>query len=280
MSSTHNVEKEPPTCSWRHPLVRYLYLLSKQQPGRTAGALVLMVVVGLMQGAGVLLLLPMLEIVGVSAGTSSTRGSTLGVDWLFNTVGLPHTLTAVLLVFLTVAGSQALLTFWQTVINSQLQQESRAVVAEPPVPRRGGCRVGVLRPYPLVRLHARPDQRHCQRGRGNNLSAASGGSRHPGRRPHCVVAGVVPRHDGDHAGEHGVVVAVALTPEPPLAKCRPAGLAIHPQLFCPRHRPSGGHEGCEVPGSPETACRGVRRFDRHDERRPPELRANHRQPRR
>ena len=65
-----------------------------------------MVLVGLMQGAGVLLLLPMLEIVGVSAGTSSTRGSTLGVDWLFNTVGLPHTLTAVLLVFLTVSGAK------------------------------------------------------------------------------------------------------------------------------------------------------------------------------
>ena len=82
-----------------------------------------MVLVGLLQGAGVLLLLPMLEIVGVSQGASPTRAPTLGVGWLFDTVGLPHTLTAVLLVFLAVASGHALLVHWQTVLNSQLLQE-------------------------------------------------------------------------------------------------------------------------------------------------------------
>ncbi len=123
LNSMHNEQRESPTRSPWYPLVRYLHLLATQQPGRSAGALVLMVLVGLMQGAGVLLLLPMLEIVGISTGTSSTRGPTLGVDWLFNTVGLPHTLVAVLLVFLTVAGGHALLVYWQTVVSSELQQE-------------------------------------------------------------------------------------------------------------------------------------------------------------
>lgn len=90
-------------------------------PARRHGTLaVVLVGVTLTEGVGLLMLVPLLTSVGVSAGNSGAGGF---VPSLFRSVGLPLTVSNVLVVFVVITAAQATFLRWQSVVSAQLEQD-------------------------------------------------------------------------------------------------------------------------------------------------------------
>jgi ATP-binding cassette subfamily C protein len=103
-----------------------LRALLRLAPRRTAGILVLLVAVGLTEGVGVLLLVPLLGLVGLDVGAGALGGLERAVAALFGTLGLEITLVGVLVTYALVVGLRLVLARWRDVATARLQAETTA----------------------------------------------------------------------------------------------------------------------------------------------------------
>jgi ATP-binding cassette subfamily C protein len=96
---------------------RLLLSLVKAMPWRVAFAITLMITVGLTEGIGLLLLLPLMQLVGLDLGQGSAGRLTQLAISALSTIGVTPTLVGVLAVYVLVTAVQALFARWQTVFN-------------------------------------------------------------------------------------------------------------------------------------------------------------------
>ncbi len=102
---------------------RYLTALVGAMPRKVGLALVLMFVVSMTEGIGMLLLVPLLQVVGVN-----TQGGTVGqidalVSSIFISIGVPQTMITVLGFFVLILSINALIYRWHSNVSLSLQYE-------------------------------------------------------------------------------------------------------------------------------------------------------------
>lgn len=81
-------------------------------------AIVVLVVMGLTQGVGLLMLVPFLQLIGI--GDSAPEGIVAVVGRVWNYTGFPLSLPAVLIVYVLIVSLYAIIQRWSTIVNSQL----------------------------------------------------------------------------------------------------------------------------------------------------------------
>ena len=81
-------------------------------------AIVVLVVMGLTQGVGLLMLVPFLQLIGI--GDSAPEGIVAFVGRAWNYTGLPLSLSAVLIVYVMIVSLYAMIQRWSTIVNSKL----------------------------------------------------------------------------------------------------------------------------------------------------------------
>lgn len=84
--------------------------------------LVLMVFLGLIEGGGVLLLIPLLSLAGVMSGMPSGGNLVLCMEGLFQTIGLTPSLPGILVLYITIIAGQSWLQRSQAIRNVEIQQ--------------------------------------------------------------------------------------------------------------------------------------------------------------
>ncbi|MDB4882304.1 MAG: transporter ATP-binding protein [Gemmatimonadetes bacterium] len=97
---------------------RFLTLLLRAAPRATVWSLVLMAAVALTEGAGLLLLVPLLSLAGVTAGGPLASGM-----WLRAAAHVPHSLGALLALYVAVVAIRSALEFAESVASVQVQLE-------------------------------------------------------------------------------------------------------------------------------------------------------------
>ena len=101
-----------------HSTVRkFVYALARTVSWRVAFAVTLIITVSLTEGIGLLLLLPLMQLVGLDLGQSSAGRLTQLANETLSTLGVNPTLAGVLGVYVLVTAVQALFARWQTVFN-------------------------------------------------------------------------------------------------------------------------------------------------------------------
>jgi ATP-binding cassette subfamily C protein len=106
----------PPGDGAAHGRLRpFLAALVAENPRRLAWVITVQVISALTQGVGLLLLVPLLEVTGVSKG-SSTGGLARRAREVFGTLGIPFTLGAILVVYVAVVALAAALAAYQSVL--------------------------------------------------------------------------------------------------------------------------------------------------------------------
>jgi ATP-binding cassette, subfamily C, bacterial len=96
---------------------RFASTMAGLMPWRVTFAVALMVSVSLTEGIGLLLLLPLMQLVGLDLGQGSASRLTEFATTTLAALGVRPTLIAVLVVFVLINALQALLFRWQTVSN-------------------------------------------------------------------------------------------------------------------------------------------------------------------
>ncbi len=98
--------------------LEYLRELFRQAGKKAYFAIVVLIVMGLTQGVGLLMLIPFLQLIGI--GDSAPEGivSIIGKIWRFT--GLPLSLPAVLVVYVGIVSLYAVIQRWSTILNSKL----------------------------------------------------------------------------------------------------------------------------------------------------------------
>jgi ATP-binding cassette subfamily C protein len=98
--------------------LEYLRELFRQAGGKAYFAIVVLIVMGLTQGVGLLMLIPFLQLIGI--GDSAPEGivAIIGKIWRFT--GLPLSLPAVLVVYVGIVSLYAVIQRWSTILNSKL----------------------------------------------------------------------------------------------------------------------------------------------------------------
>jgi ATP-binding cassette subfamily C protein len=99
------------------PVGRFTSAMTGAMPWHVAFAVALMVLVSLTEGIGLLLLLPLMQLVGLDLGHGSAGRLTELATTTLAALGVRPTLTAVLAVYVLINALQALLFRWQTVFN-------------------------------------------------------------------------------------------------------------------------------------------------------------------
>src|SRR5262245_52050728 len=101
-----------------HSTVRkFVYALASTMSWRVAFAITLIITVSLTEGIGLLLLLPLMQLVGLDLGQSNAGRLTQLANETLSTLGVNPTLGGVLGVYVLVTAVQALFASWQTVFN-------------------------------------------------------------------------------------------------------------------------------------------------------------------
>ncbi|MEW6636302.1 MAG: ABC transporter ATP-binding protein [Actinomycetota bacterium] len=101
----------------------YVETLLRIMSWRVALALALTIFRSLAQGAQLLLLVPLMQVVGLDVGQGSVGAISGFVSSFFAAVGVQPTLPAVLVVFVLFTALLALMTRWQTTYNFKVQNE-------------------------------------------------------------------------------------------------------------------------------------------------------------
>lgn len=101
------------------PYIKDLYNLS---PFKFVLDLLLMLLLGTMEGAGILMIIPLLTVVGVVPGVQSDS-LTAWVNSFFQSAGLPLSLPVILLIYVGLITGQGLLQRCQSILNFNIQQE-------------------------------------------------------------------------------------------------------------------------------------------------------------
>ena len=92
-------------------------------PGRTIESVILTIGVSLFEGIGLLLLIPMLQLIGLDAAQGTLGGLLSTLRQAFGAVAITPTLPAVLLVYVGVIGLQSALVRRQAVVNARLRED-------------------------------------------------------------------------------------------------------------------------------------------------------------
>src|ERR1700733_8618267 len=93
----------------------FLAALVAENPGRLASVMTVQVITALTQGVGLLLLVPLLEVTGVSRG-SAAGGLARRAREVFGSLGIPFTLGAILVAYVGVVALAAALAAYQSVL--------------------------------------------------------------------------------------------------------------------------------------------------------------------
>ena len=98
--------------------LEYLRDLFRQAGTKAYFAIAVLIVMGLTQGVGLLMLIPFLQLIGI--GDSAPEGivAIIGKIWRFT--GLPLSLPAVLVVYVGIVSLYAVIQRWSTILNSKL----------------------------------------------------------------------------------------------------------------------------------------------------------------
>jgi ATP-binding cassette, subfamily C, bacterial len=98
--------------------LEYLRELFRQAGTKAYFAIAVLIVMGLTQGVGLLMLIPFLQLIGI--GDSAPEGivAIIGKIWRFT--GLPLSLPAVLAVYVGIVSLYAVIQRWSTILNSKL----------------------------------------------------------------------------------------------------------------------------------------------------------------
>lgn len=98
--------------------LEYLRELFHQAGTRAYLAIAVLIVMGLTQGIGLLMLIPFLQLIGI--GDSAPQGivAIIGKIWLFT--GIPLSLPMVLAVYVGIVSTYAVIQRWSTILNSKL----------------------------------------------------------------------------------------------------------------------------------------------------------------
>ena len=106
------------------PLVwRFARTLLAASPARAIESALLTVGVGLFEGAGLLLLVPLLQLVGLDAHEGSLGSILSGLRAWFAAVGLPPTLPVVLAFYVGIIAVQSALMRRLSVVNAGLRED-------------------------------------------------------------------------------------------------------------------------------------------------------------
>ena len=111
--------------------MRRLLARLARDPGRLAGVLVLTLLAGMVEGVGLLLLIPLLAIVGVEVPVDGPLGSVAaGVEGALAGLGLPLVLPVVLAVYVAVVAGQSGLRYLERVRSTALVEDLKADLRE------------------------------------------------------------------------------------------------------------------------------------------------------
>ncbi len=101
----------------------YLKGLVSAHRSRIVINLLLLLLLGLLNGVGILLLLPLLEASGVSDGSRQSSDVASVLNNCFDFVGIPRTVPSILTVFVVIVGVRESLQRWHFVQNASLHQD-------------------------------------------------------------------------------------------------------------------------------------------------------------
>jgi ATP-binding cassette subfamily C protein len=104
-------------------LRQFVAALVASSPVQVAAYLGLVLVASLMEGVGVLVLVPLLALVGVDAGGGALGRVAAGFSTAFAAVGVKPTLPIVLVVYMGVTALQGLLQRWELMLDVGIRQE-------------------------------------------------------------------------------------------------------------------------------------------------------------
>lgn len=99
--------------------IRDLYVLSRF---KFLLNLFLMVVIGMLEGIGILMIIPLLMVAGIIPGMQATSGLAFGLDQYFQNIGVRLSLTLVLVLYTGINFGQSWLQRCQAMLNFDIQQ--------------------------------------------------------------------------------------------------------------------------------------------------------------
>ena len=102
-------------------LVQYARYLWSTTGWGGVSAVVLSIAVGMVEGVGLLFLVPLLALVGIDLGASTASVLAARVSDALAWLGLPLTLPVVLGLFVAISAAQALMWMWQSLLNVHLE---------------------------------------------------------------------------------------------------------------------------------------------------------------
>lgn len=123
---THRMDKtrtESATTSVNKTIQAYVATLARVLSWRVALALALMVCLSLTEGIGLLLLVPLMQLVGLDTQQGSVGRLVEFVSSIFAAFGVRPTLIAVLGLYVLIMSTHALLNRWQMILNFTLQHD-------------------------------------------------------------------------------------------------------------------------------------------------------------
>jgi ATP-binding cassette, subfamily C, bacterial len=109
-------------------LWRFVQALVAAAPRQAALTAVVMLLLSVVEGTGLVLLVPLLQLVGVDAGPSAGSRFGAGLSAAFGFVGLTPTLGSVLAVYVAIAVLQSLLQRRQTELSASMRQRTEAAL--------------------------------------------------------------------------------------------------------------------------------------------------------
>lgn len=114
----------------RGTLRTYVGILLRTMTWKVALALALMVCVGLTESIGLLLLVPILQLVGIDVGHGTMGNIASYISAIFTTLGVSLTLASVLVAYVVIVSLHGLLRRWQTTVNLSLQYNFVALLQQ------------------------------------------------------------------------------------------------------------------------------------------------------
>ncbi|KUK65304.1 MAG: ABC transporter related [Desulfotomaculum sp. 46_80] len=99
--------------------VRELFDLS---PKKLIINMMLMVVLGIIEGIGILMIIPLLMVSGIIPGIQESSGLTFWLNHIFQVAGVPLNLPVILLLYIGLNFGQSWLQRFQTMLNFDIQQ--------------------------------------------------------------------------------------------------------------------------------------------------------------
>ena len=109
-------------------LRRFAGALTAAAPREAALTVVAMLGLSVVEGLGLVLLVPLLRLVGVDDGNVAPSVFSTTIDRAFGAVGLMPSLGSVLLLYVTVAIGQSQLQSWQTRLSAAMRQQTETVL--------------------------------------------------------------------------------------------------------------------------------------------------------